>query len=729
MRNNLILCLIAAAAFLTGCNGGGGTSNRRNSADYEPNGRWTVAKAAKWKAETGWKSGCDYIPANAINQIEMWSDSTFDPETVDKELGWAQDLGFTTMRVFLSSVVWENEPEAFKGHIGDFLTIAGRHGISPMFVFFDDCWDPHSAYGRQREPKVGVHNSGWVQDPSEEVRADSTKMFAEMGKYVKDILATFKNDKRIYCWDLYNEPGNSGHGMTTFPLLRHTVEWAREVNPSQPVTVGLWTEDLPALNRFLVENSDVISYHNYSNPGNHRHEIDYLSMFGRPMICTEYMARKFDSKFTNILPMLHAYDVSAINWGFVSGKTNTIYAWGDPHPKGEEPNPWFHDIYRQDHTPFDTNEVSIIRRVNSELTVFPERDFEMDIKDSAKGTEKTEIFVLRNFRGMTAQFTSYGARLVSLWVPAKDGVFRDVVWGFPNIKGYLDAKDIYSGPIVGRYGNRIGKSEFSIDGTEYHVVANEGENHLHGGGKKGFGCRVWKGEYCTAANGQRGVRFSYVSPAGECGYPGTLTVSVTYSLDYDDELCIDYEATTDAPTILNPTLHAYFNLCGTTDSRIDNHTFTVASDYYTVTTPDLIPTGEIASVEGTKMDFRNPTRLGSRIYDDNFVLRKPKGSVVADTTASWGFSSTPEYAATVYEPSTGIEMKVYTDQPGLQFYSGDSMNCTDIGKRGEKHLTRTGFAFETQNFPDAPNHDNFPSAVLRPGETYTQHTRYLFDVR
>ena len=736
MKRSLILCL-AAALILASCGKGPSGSNGK------PGTRWTAERANEWYAQSGWKSGCDYIPATAINQIEMWSSSTFDEAQIDKELGWAQDLGFTTMRVFLSSVVYENEPDAFKKNIDRFLTICTKHGIKPLFVFFDDCWNAHSAYGKQPEPKVGIHNSGWVQDPSVEVRADSVKMFEDLGKYVKDILTTFKNDDRILMWDLYNEPGNNDYGIKSLPLLKHVFAWGREVNPSQPLTAGIWYWGCPALSQFQIDNSDVISYHNYSDPEKHLEEIRFLQFLGRPLVCTEYMARKFNSKFTNVLPMLRANNVIAINWGFVAGKTNTMYAWGDPHPKGEEPTPWFHDIYRQNHTPYDTAEVNAIRRVNSELTVFPKAAFDttltINAKDSSKkaASAKVETFFLRNFRGMTAQFTNYGARLVSLWVPANDGIFRDVVWGFPSIKGYLGAKDIYSGPIVGRYGNRIGGSKFSIDTASFTLPANEGPNQLHGGGLEGFAGKVWKGEYCIAENGCHGVRFTYVSPDGESGYPGELTIEVTYTLGYDNDLNIDYKATTKAPTILNPTLHAYFNLCGTTQQAINTHVFEVAADYYTVTTPDLIPTGEIASVAGTKMDFRKPTAIGTRPYDDNFVLRKDKGSVKisasdntpADTTAVTGFSKTPEWAATVYEPSTGIEMKVFTDQPGLQFYSGDSMNGTDVGKRGDVHYVRTGFAFEAQNFPDAPNHATFPSAILRPGDTYTQHTSYRFSVR
>lgn len=335
---------------------------------YEADGRWTAEKACAWYAEQGWKSGCDYIPANAINQIEMWSSDTFSPELIDKELGWAQELGFKTMRVFLSSVVWQNEPDAFKRHIDEFLTISEAHGIKPMFVFFDDCWNAESAYGVQPEPKPGVHNSGWVRDPSDAVRADSTAMFAALEPYVKDILMTFKDDERIFVWDLYNEPGNSGYYSASLPLLKKAFSWAREVRPCQPVTAGLWNwgEKYQELNEFQLTHSDVISYHCYSNPDKHLARIQELKAQagGRPLLCTEYMARTKNSTFQNSLPMLKEQDVCAYNWGFVAGKTNTIFAWDTPLPDLAEPPVWFHDILRQDKTPFDEEEIAVIKQVN-----------------------------------------------------------------------------------------------------------------------------------------------------------------------------------------------------------------------------------------------------------------------------------------------------------------------------------------------------------------------------
>jgi hypothetical protein len=323
--------------------------------------RWSEEKAQQWYAQQPWMAGCDYIPASAINQIEMWSKDTFDAKQIDKELGWAEGLGFNTLRVFLSSVVWENDATGFKSRINEFLTICHKHGIRPMFVFFDDCWNAESKYGKQPAPKPGVHNSGWIQDPSVSLRADTVKLYDVLGKYVKDIMTSFANDSRILMWDLYNEPGNSGHDMTSLPLLKRVFRWARESNPSQPITSGIWYFKCPALNAFQLNHSDVISYHNYDKEADHATEIKYLKMLNRPLVCTEYMARRNNSRFQTIMPLLKKEKVVAINWGFVSGKTNTIFAWDTPLPNVKEPELWFHDIFRQDGTPFDQKEVDCIK--------------------------------------------------------------------------------------------------------------------------------------------------------------------------------------------------------------------------------------------------------------------------------------------------------------------------------------------------------------------------------
>lgn len=346
--------------------------------------------------------------------------------------------------------------------------------------------------------------------------------------------------------------------------------------------------------------------------------------------------------------------------------------------------------------------------------------------DTTLVNQKVSIYTLKNEKGMTAQITNYGARLVSLWVPDTKGEFKDVVWGYESIKAYLNATDLFGGPIVGRYGNRIGKGKFTIEGKAYQLTLNNNGNHLHGG-SKGLFSKVWKARAFKNEKGEEALELSYLSPAGEEGYPGNLTIKVTYSITANNELALNYEATTDSTTIINPTSHAYFNLHGTSAQSTNSHIVTINADNYTPTDSLLIPTGEIATVENTPLDFRKPTAVGARIetdfmalkygkgYDHNFVLNKKAAEV--------------SLAAEVYEPATGIVMKVSTDQPAIQFYSGNFMDGVDTGKRGDKHTYRTGIALEAQNYPDAPNHPNFPSAVLKPGETYKQVTVYAFETK
>lgn len=349
----IILSFFSITYLVSGC-----TSSSTDI--YQP---WSIEKATEWYESHPYRAGCNFQPSTAINQIEMWQSSTWDPATIDRELAWAEQLGFNLMRVYLSSVVWQHEPEAFKEHIDEYLTIADNHNIKTLFVFFDDCWNPESAYGPQPVPKPGVHNSGWVQDPAVSLRQDTLTLYPMLESYVRDIMTTFKDDDRIWMWDLYNEPGNTGHGIQSMPLLQNVFRWARECKVSQPITVGVWYLDCPQLNAFQLANSDIISYHNYSNTDIHQQCIDTLSLYGRPMVCTEYMARKHGSQFQNILPLLHKHNIAAINWGFVSGKTNTIFAWDEPLPHLSEPPLWFHDIFRQDHTPFDSLEIEVITSI------------------------------------------------------------------------------------------------------------------------------------------------------------------------------------------------------------------------------------------------------------------------------------------------------------------------------------------------------------------------------
>lgn len=325
---------------------------------------WSVEKANAWYASHKWLTGANYIPSNAINQLEMWQAETFDPAQIDKELGWAEGIGFNTMRVFLHSLAWKQDPDGFKKRVDQFLGIADKHHIQPMFVFFDDCWNKSPKVGKQPDVKPGIHNSGWMQDPGQAASSDSTN-FPELEKYVTDVLTTFSKDKRILLWDLYNEPGNSGKKDSTFNLLKKTFQWARAVNPEQPISAGLWDWNFEKLNTFQVNNSDVITYHNYDEPKEHKRVIQLLKTTGRPLICTEYMARTRNSRFANILPMLKQENVAAINWGFVDGKTNTIYAWDTPLPDGSQPIEWFHDILKRDGTPYRQDEVDLIKKLNT----------------------------------------------------------------------------------------------------------------------------------------------------------------------------------------------------------------------------------------------------------------------------------------------------------------------------------------------------------------------------
>ena len=325
-------------------------------------GIWSHGKANAWYARHKWINGANFIPSTAINQLEMWQADTFDPVTIDRELGYAEGIGFNTMRVFLHSVAWHEDPEGFKQRLNQYLTIANKHHIQTIFVFFDDCWNPNAKPGKQPEPKPGVHNSGWMQDPGRQLTTDAD--FAGLKAYVDDILTTFKHDNRILLWDLYNEPGNSDKNIKSAVLLTKVFTWAHAINPDQPVSAGIWNADQKELNKIQLDNSDVITYHCYDTPENHLALIRKLKLNDRPLICTEYMARPRNSTFENTLPMLKKENVGAINWGLVSGKTNTIYAWDKPMPDGAEPKLWFHDVFRKDGTPYKKEETDLIKKLN-----------------------------------------------------------------------------------------------------------------------------------------------------------------------------------------------------------------------------------------------------------------------------------------------------------------------------------------------------------------------------
>jgi len=340
--------------------------------------RWSVERADDWCKQQGWLVGCNFAPSTAINQLEMWQARTFDPNTIDRELGWAQDLGFNSIRVFLHDLLWTQDPEGFIGRMEQFLEIADRHKIGVMFVLFDGVWDPFPHVDRQREPKPHVHNSGWVQSPGAQVLRNPARQEKLQG-YVKGVMGHFAADKRVHAWDLFNEPDNINRpayvkvepedkAELALALLKKTVAWAREVDPCQPLTAGVWVGDwssnekLSPIGRYMLANSDIITFHCYGNLSEMQQRVDSLKRFGRPIVCTEYMARPAGSTFETILPWLKGQNVGAYNWGFVAGRTQTIYPWDSWVQKYKaEPPVWFHDILRKDGKPFDPNEVELIK--------------------------------------------------------------------------------------------------------------------------------------------------------------------------------------------------------------------------------------------------------------------------------------------------------------------------------------------------------------------------------
>ena len=326
------------------------------------NKQWTKEQANDWQTKQPWVVGCNFLPSTAINQLEMWQEESFDVKTIDRELGWAQSIGMNSVRVYLHDLAYETDPKGFKQRMDKFLQIADRHKIRPLFVFFDDCWNPHPQLGKQPIPKKGVHNSGWVRSPGDAQR-NWPKDLERLETYVKDILNTFKRDRRVYLWDMYNEPGNSGYDLKSMELLKKCFEWAWYVRPSQPVSAGLWYGN-NEFNQFQIANSDVITFHNYNDAKNLQSEISRLVKLRRPVVCTEWMARQNSSWIKTNLPVFHESKIACFNWGLVSGKSNTIFPWGSKEGS-EEPTPWFHDIFRQDGTPFDATETDLFKKLTA----------------------------------------------------------------------------------------------------------------------------------------------------------------------------------------------------------------------------------------------------------------------------------------------------------------------------------------------------------------------------
>lgn len=323
--------------------------------------RWSKERANEWYAKQPWLVGCNFIPSTAINQLEMWQAESFDPITIDRELKWASEMGFNTVRVYLHDLAWEADAPGFKKRVEQFLCIAERYKIKSILVLFDDCWNANPKAGKQPEPQPGIHNSGWLQSPGREV-VNKPESWSRLERYVKDIVGTFAKDDRVVIWDLYNEPGNEGQGAKSLPLLTKTFEWTREVKPMQPLTVGVWFEN-KELNDFQEAASDIITFHNYNAADSLVSQMGNLKKHGRPVVCTEWM-RRGTSDIATHLPLFKKERVGCCNWGLVSGKTQTIYPWGSP--KGApEPKVWFHDLLRKDGTPFSAEEAALFRKLTA----------------------------------------------------------------------------------------------------------------------------------------------------------------------------------------------------------------------------------------------------------------------------------------------------------------------------------------------------------------------------
>ncbi len=325
--------------------------------------RWTAQRALAWADKQPWLCGFNFLPSTAVNTTELWQAETFDLKTIDRELGWAHEIGFNTCRVFVQYLVWKHDPEGLVQRLDRFLTVADKHGISVMPCLFDDCaFSGREPYlGKQDDPVPGVHNSGWTSSPGLK-RVTDRSVWPDLERYVVDLIKRFGRDPRVVVWDLYNEPGNSRMGNKSLPLLEAAFDWARSAGPTQPLTVGVWSDRLAELNRCCVERSDVISFHRYSKLEAVRKAITDLKVHHRPILCTEWMSRSLGSRFETDLPVFKEQGVGCYSWGLVNGRTQTHYPWGSP--KGApEPKVWHHDLLRRDGTPYRPDEVEVIRRI------------------------------------------------------------------------------------------------------------------------------------------------------------------------------------------------------------------------------------------------------------------------------------------------------------------------------------------------------------------------------
>ncbi len=350
----------------------GATLTRVPRATAAPN-RWSTDRANRWYRAQGWPVGANYITSNAVNQLEMFQAETFDPKRIDTELGWARSAGFNSVRVFLHDQLFTEDPHGFQYRLAQFVAIAARHRIKPFLVLFDSCWDPFPSAGRQRPPRPGIHNSRWVQSPGAE-RLGDPRYIRTLQDYVTAVMTQFRYDSRILGWDLWNEPDNPApqySGVETSDklnrvadLLPQVFRWARSVDVRQPLTSGVWNGpwgdpySRTAIVNTQLDNSDVITFHSYDKPAGFANRIVELSPLGRPILCTEYLARTRGNTIDDVLPIMKRYNVGAYNWGFVAGKTQTYFPWDSwDHPYATVPKVWFHDLFHRDGRPYRDTEI------------------------------------------------------------------------------------------------------------------------------------------------------------------------------------------------------------------------------------------------------------------------------------------------------------------------------------------------------------------------------------
>ena len=350
-----------------------------NSGQAQEIARWDAAKANQWYEQQPWLVGANFVPSDAINELEMFQTASFNPALNDKELGMAEAIGMNTMRVFLQDQVWLRDPNSAKKTIDEFLAIAAKHHIRPILVLFDSCWEPNPHLGPQHPPIPGIHNSGWVQSPGKD-RLMNSVVEPDLQSYVEGVVAAFGQDDRVLAWDIWNEPDNEGRDRAedvaakvrrVNELLPRAFRWARSVHPKQPLTSGVWKGDWSdprkesETTKIQLAESDIVSLHNNEWPERFEARIAELRRLGRPLICTEYMARGNGSTFDTILPIAKREHVAAINWGFVAGKTQTYLPWDSwkrPYVT-EKPSIWFHEVFREDDSPYRQHEVDLIRQL------------------------------------------------------------------------------------------------------------------------------------------------------------------------------------------------------------------------------------------------------------------------------------------------------------------------------------------------------------------------------